>query len=182
MSFFSNHFHPTGAVAALADASVSLDTQWRPPAGIGHPRLRRKQARAVIGTGATIGQQVRMLKFLSSDRIYNMVVTANGGTAGAANIGAYLSGANHDGAVLDVDLFASALTIAGGVSRVDNFAEAGTLGGLQRGLQLWEQLVVGGQTWTQDPKLEIDIVATITTAVTVSLLTLIFEVEYVAGD
>lgn len=182
MAFFSNHFHSTGAVAALADASISLDTQWRAPAGVAHPRLRRKQARVVVGTGATIGQQLRMMTFKSSDRIYNMVVSANGGTAGAADIGAYRAGSNHDGAVLDADLFASALTIAGGVARVDNFAEAGTLGALQRGLRLWEQLVVGGQTWTADPMLEIDIVATITTAVTVSLLTLILEVEYTSGD
>lgn len=178
--FFSDHFG-TGVATSLA-GEIAYDSQKRISAGLGHARLRRKRASITVGTAAGIGEGLRMMQFKSGDRIYNCVLTATGGTAGAADIGVYKSGFAHDGVVIDADLFGSAVTIAGGVARVDQFTESAILANIDRGKPLWTLADIGAGTYTVDPMEDWDIVLTITTAITVSLITLNLEVEYTAGD
>lgn len=182
-SIFSDHFATTGIAASLA-AEIDYDSQKRISAGKGGARLRRKTMRCVTGTAAGIGDQIRMGQFKSSDRIFNMVTTTLGGSAGAGDFGLYKSGNAHDGAVLDVDLFASAFTLSGTVARVDTvFTEATTLVNTDRGKSLWELVTIGAAfTYTSDPMEDWDLVITVTTAITVSLMTIQVEVDYTAGD
>lgn len=180
-SIFSDHFG-TGIATALA-GEIDLDRTKRVAVGIGHGRLRYKRARVTIGTAAGIGDQIRLMQFRSSDRIIQVFMTSDGGgDAGAVDIGIYKTGAAHDGAVIDADLFGSAVAVDAAVARVDQFKESAILGDVDRGKTLWELADIGAGTYTVDPMEDWDLVATVTTAVTVALNTTVWEVIYTAGD
>jgi hypothetical protein len=100
--YFSNLY------ADLATAST-LDTQKRSPAGVAHGRLRYAVCRFDPGEVVTINSIIRMKQFKSGDRIHSILLSSTDcGTAGDIDIGIYKTGAAHDGAVVDLDLFASA--------------------------------------------------------------------------
>ncbi len=181
-SMYSDHFSATGVVATLA-GEITLDMQKRLSAGLGHARLRYKRAHINVGTAAGIGDKLRLMQFKSSDRLAQLFVTSDGGcTAGAGDLGLYQSGLEHDGAGIDADLFASALVVSAAIARVDEFKEATTLGDGDRGKTLWEQAAVGAASYTVDPGGSFDLVMTITMAVTVAVVDLVFEAIYTSGD
>lgn len=181
--YYSDHFNSSGVAPSLASTTnVTLDTTFKPSVGIAHARMRKKRPHIVIGTAATIGDEIRLTRFRSSDRIYDIRVTAAGATAAAGDIGVYRSGAAHDGAVLDVDLFATAIGLTA-AARADGFTEATTLANKDRGKQLWELVNIGvASTFASDPMIDMDLVITVTTSFTVALDDIVVEIDYAAGD
>lgn len=182
---YSDHFNSnaTPGVATLT-GTLAFDSQRRAPAGLGHSRLRMKTARATVGTsGMTSGDELRLMSFHSSDRIRAIFVTATGGsTTYAADLGLYKSALEHDGAVIDADLFASALALAGGIARVDEFTESTTLANIDRMKELWQLADIGGGTYTSDPDETWDLVLTSTATGTTAVEVLMVEVEYTSRD
>ena len=99
------------------------------------------------------------------------------------NLGLYLAGENHDGAVQDVDLFCSALDIStAAIDRTDALVEAATLAGTDRGKTVWEQLAVGAGTDTVDPEVWYDVVGVPSTSCATADTTIVLEAYYTAGD
>lgn len=181
-TYYSDHFG-TGVATTLAGTDATLTRDKKVSAGIGGARLRVKRGSITIGTAAGIGEILRMMKFRSGDRIFEVLLSTTGGSAGAADIGIYKSGTAHNGAVIDVDLIGSAVTTSGTVARVDQFKESTTLKDVDRGKTLWELVTIGAAaTYTADPMEEWDLCLTMTTAITVSLQTIVVEVKYTSGD
>lgn len=179
---YSDHFDTTG-VAALA-GTTSFNPQLIVTAGINHARMRVKIARAVVGTaGMTSGDELRMMRFKSSDRIFRLSWMSDGGsTTYAADLGLYLAGSAGDGAVVDADLFGSALALASGAAMTDAFAESAVLQDEDRGKQLWQLADIGAATLTADPKVQYDLVLTSTATGTTVVETVLIIAEYTSGD
>ena len=173
-TFFSDHYTATGV------SQSAVDRRHKVAAGAGHGRLRYKKVNL---TGlVTNSDHARFATFKSSDRIIEILVSASGAsTAGDLNIGLHLAGNNHDGAVIDMDLFASALATAGALARQEAFKEATTLTDLDRGEPIWS-LNTGHALWTADPGIEIDLTGTPTTTFTDTAEVLTVEVLYTSGD
>ena len=173
-NYFSDHYTETG----LEQSAVNRN--WKAPVGIAHSRLRYKVAGCTNLPLTT--EEVRFMTFKSTDRLIDMLVTS-GGLAGAGDIlfGLYYSGLNHDGAVVDADLFAPAVTTSTAVARVDHFTD-GVLTNFHRGQMLWEQAVVGAAIWTADPGGTFDLVGTVGTTFTTPAEVHQIEVHYLAGD
>ena len=174
-TYFSNHYTETGS------SQTAVDRRWKAPAGIAHGRLRYKICRC---TGlVTNSDHVRFGTFKSSDRIVDMLLSCVGDSdAGDLNIGAHLTGSNNDGAVIDMDVFASQLATAGGLDRTDAMLEATNCVDEDRGLPLWELASKSVGTHTADPLVNIDITGTPTTTFTTTAEALVLEIWYTAGD
>jgi hypothetical protein len=149
--------------------------------GVKHGRIRYN--RSMI-TGLCLSAEVlRFFSMKSSDRLLELMISSDGGsTAGACDFGIYLSGNAHDGAVQDVDLFASAQAISTAIARTDIFNESAVLQHEDRGKTLWELLAVGAGTDTVDPQVFYDICGTVTTTFTDAVSILVLEAYYTAGD
>lgn len=170
---FSDHMGTAGA------SSPTLDDQVRAPAGIGHTRSRNMRPTVILPLSPlfAIGDVARMATFKSADRIFAILVN-NDGASGvtAVDIGVYLTGLQHDGNVVDVDRFASALAVNAPGNRVEGFTEA-ALGGVDRGNELWRLLGL-----TEDPFVTYDIALTATAAPTGADELVRLEIEYTAAD
>lgn len=177
---YSDHFHASGVVSTLA-GTLPLDNSVKIDAGrSGAPRLT-KRAHVNIGTAAAIGDEIRLCQIKSGARIYEARLISDGGaTAGAADLGLYKSGANHDGAVIDADLFGSALATSGAITYAnsDAFIESTNLTDQDRGKYLWELADLGAGTYTKDPVEQWEFVLTVTTAFTVAVTDMVLIVTY----
>jgi len=114
-------------------------------------------------TAFTIADIARLMTFKPNDRIVEIFVSASGGTAVAADLGIYLAGSAHDGAVVDVDRFASAITLAGTVARTERLIESTNIVDTDRGKMLWELLGLSAQP---DPWVEYELAFTATATLT----------------
>jgi hypothetical protein len=173
-------------VASLA-AELPYDSQVKIGAGQGHGRERIKRAYMNVGTAAGIGDELRFMQFKSGDRLHELFVLTDGGcTAGAMDLGLYLSGLNHDGAVLDVDLFCSALVLSTATvwaaAAAEIMIESAVLTDQDRGKPLWEILAVGAGTDTVDPMLDYDLTGVVTTARTAAVTNIVVFARYTSGD
>ncbi len=153
------------------------------PAGRAHGRVRYKRAHFVGLPLDVVPDQVRLATFKSSDRILELFQTMDGlPSAGNQDLGFYESGVNHDGPIINNgDEFLDAFVVTGAVARVDKF-DGNDFADEDRGKTIWELLVVAGQTYTEDPLLNIDLVLTIDTSYTVLVNTEDYEMFYTAGD
>ena len=168
----------------LADPAdnTSLGVAYKASVGVSHARTRTSIARA---TGLFLTTDVvRMITLRSSDRLLDLQLATDGGsTAGAVNIGIYLAGENHTGAVDDADLFASAMVVSTETDLIDAFVESTTLDGVDRGRTMWEIATLGGGTnYTEDPRIEFDICIVPSTSLTVAAAELTLKAVYTAGD
>lgn len=188
-TIFSNHYNSSGTVepgiGALTE-ELGLDEGKKISAGYSHSRIRRSHARVGLGTVAGIGDEVRMLTLKSSDRLYSLLFSCDGvSTAGAGDIGIYLAGNNHDGALPHADChdaFATALAMATGANRAEKFV-TGPFDEENMGLQMWELVnIVASETYTVDPGVSFDITITMTTAQTAAMGIVQLEAFYTAGD
>ena len=174
-TYFSDHFSSDGSNKSTADMQI------RASAGISHGRLRYKKA-SIDSVDTANGEQIRLAQFKSSDRIIEIYVTGDGTpSAGNMDLGLYKSGAAHDGAVIDDDLFASALDVTSAIARTESFKEATTLGDTDRGKTLWELAAIGAASYTADPMEDWDLVGTTDTG-TNAALKLSVEIVYTSGD
>lgn len=120
-----------------------------------------KSAKSVATVSATqaSGDIIRLVRVPSNARIDQVLLsTADATTAGAIDIGVYQTVANG-GAVVDADLFASALALTGGpFNNSDQTFESGEYTYAESALPLWSALGLSA-----DPNREYDICATVTT-------------------
>lgn len=177
---YSDHFHATGVVSTLA-GTLALDPSVKIDAGrAGAPRMI-KRARVNIGTAAQIGDEIRLCSLKSGARVYEVRLVSDGGaTAFTADLGLYKSGTNHDGAVIDADLFGSALVVSTAITYAssDQFIESTNLTDQDRGKYLWELADLGAGTYSSNPVEMWDIVLTPTVAATVAVTDLLLIVVY----
>ena len=138
-------------------------------------RVFSAKSAATVSATQTSGDIVRVVRVPSNARIDAVLLTtADATTAGAVDIGVYQTAANG-GAVVDADLFASALALTGGpFVRSDQTWESGQYTYAESCLPLWE--VLGLAT---DPNREYDIAATVTTTGDGMGTVFVLEVQYV---
>ncbi len=136
------------------------------PGGLGGSAYKHRQGRMDF-TGVPVGAQAAtniqdndvwaMVPILSSYRLYEVVMTCtaafNLATSITVDIGLYeMTPKGELGPEIDLDLFASAITIdAAAVARVDQFLESTTLAAIDRGKRAWELAAIGAAIYTEDP-------------------------------
>ena len=121
--------------------------------------------REVTGVAAPAADQadtdiIRFVRVPSNARISQVLVSAaDATTGGAVNIGLYNSNVGDDGAVVDADLFASALALTGGpFNNSDQTFESGEYTYAESEKPLWEVLGLSA-----DPHKFYDVVMDIST-------------------
>lgn len=129
--------------------------------------------------GDAIGKQYRMARVHSRDRISRVLLSCDAITSAAGDVGIYRA---QDGAVVDADFFASAVSLASAQVHLDvtheaDPADAGAgYGHADVERPLWQALGL-----TSDPNAWYDIVVTLTAAATATG-TLAMKVQYVSGN
>ena len=116
---------------------------------------------------------------LPSNAIVTSIKIYNDAIAGSTSwdVGLYQSGYNG-GAVIDADLFASAVDINAGLAGTELRFEAATTAPIDYiEYRLWQIADLGAATYAADPQIEFDLVATANTIGTAAG-TIIFVVEY----
>jgi len=174
-AYFSDNITGSGA-------NTTLDTQYRAPVGIRHARERVAIARC---TGLFLTSDVvRMITLKSSDRLLSLGLATDGAcNAGAVDIGVYLTGTAHAGAVEDAETFSQAVVVSSETDLIDIFDEMSYCDGVDRGRTMWELVTLGGGTnYTVDPNVEFDICITPSTSLTTSPAELTLQAIYTSGD
>jgi hypothetical protein len=128
-----------------------------------------------------------MMTFKSGDRLLEMWLASDGtSAAGAVDVGLSLTGSNHDGALVDVDLFGTAIVTSTAMERSEALVEAAlakaTTVKSGRGLPLWEAAAIGAGSDTSDPGVQYDILLTPTTSFTSADSIITLEAYYTSGD
>ena len=173
-------------VLAGAQATMDLDKTHMALAGL-HGRARIAMAKMEVGTiGGTSGDIVRCFSLPSNSRVYTMRILSMGeSTNYVADLGVYLSGKNHDGAVVDSNLYGAATPSTAIDSVTNSFAKdvftAGALNDENRGDPLWHQCGVGGGSDVVDPVVNYDICLTSTTTLITDTAKVMLFCEYTAG-
>jgi len=176
--WYSDHFGTDG------DNDTSLASPSKVvSAGVSRGRVRYKRATITGLPLQTTPDVLRFYTLKSSDRIINQWISSNGGSdAGAIDIGLYLTGTNHDGAVVDQDLFSSAQDISTAIHKTAALVESTVLQHEDAGKTLWEMAAVGAASYTSDPGVLFDVCATVTTSFTTTDSILTLECLYTSGD
>lgn len=165
---------------AALTASTTLLRYQTNNVGSNGGRMRYKRMEIELPAAAwTINSVARMGEFKSNTRFINLFFACDDmGTTGTFDIGLYATnGANHDGAVVDQDLFATGIDVnAAAVARTDILLEAAALGIEGRGKALWQMLGLSA-----DPCTNYDLTVFALTATTGGG-TIIMEAIYTSGD
>jgi hypothetical protein len=167
-------------MAVVDRTSAYITNRNATPRVINGPHLRGplKEAVAIIAaaTDDSANSVFRLATVPSNARISEILLTAaDFTTAGAINVGLHRT-TQDGGAVVDADLFASAVDLSGGpFSNLDITREAGTTNWalLNAENTLWQALGL-----TSDPGIEYDVTATISTNFNGGSA-LLFKVRYV---
>lgn len=149
--------------------------------GFRHARRRSAIAHLVVPTTIVTADTVRLFPLKSGDRLLDLTYsteTLDAVTTLTLDVGIYRSGTNHDGTVVDDNLFADAIALTTPPDvRVECLTEA-SLDQFDRGKTLWE---MNGDT--ADPDEAWDITATFVTVTgTVTAGNIMFEATYISGD
>ncbi len=186
-TFYSNHY--SGAVGSTGHFTTLDAPVPAVPAGFGSARYRIKRAELEVplSTDLGSGEIFRLMDFKSSDRIEQIFFSmdANFGATTTFSIGLYEKGSNNDGAVIDLNLFGSAIDWSGEIAYVDYFDQSTTLDGWDRGKELWDLANIGGGTYSSDPEEDWTLTCETTQDITVTAATAIefkVAVTYTAGD
>ena len=189
-TIFRSLFNSDGSVSpgiGIVTEELGLDTQRRASAGHSHSRLRRTLAQVSIGTVAAAADQVRMLTLKSSDILHSVLFGPEGaGRAGDADLGWYLTGDAHDGALASaasVDAMSTtALVFDTETVRAEKIF-AGDYASENLGKQIWELVNVSdAATYTADPGGTFDLTMTMTETMTGTVTLVTLEALYTAGD
>jgi hypothetical protein len=133
-----------------------------------------------------------MFTMRSADRLIELLISTDGAaTAGAVDVGVWLSGDNHDGATIGsatVNLFADALALTTLSQRTSCLGVEGGSSSIPvageecpHGMTLWELVNMGDGTYTSDPGINFDI--TLNPSTTFDVATIItLEAYYTSGD
>jgi len=141
--------------------------------------IRESQGLAAVTNGDSIASIYRLFKIKSSDRVSNLLLYCTAITSAAADFGLYNIGTSAAaGTVVDVDFFASAVSVATALSGTNITFESGAAGGLITNgeKRVWESLGL-----TADPNLEYEVCATLTAAATANG-TIVLRCQYVSGE
>ena len=184
--FYSDHYSAdqgdTGHFVTLISPSRIV------PVGKKHARLRRTAAFLSVPSGQDLADNdvLRFMDLKSGNRLVELFFSMDGnwGATTTFNVGLHLKGAANAGAVVDEDLFGSAIDWSGAIARVDYFTEAATLDNWDRGKTLWELAAIGAGTDTVDPMAMYTITATCSQDIsaTSALVEMLVEAYYIAGD
>lgn len=172
-TFYSDHYSADGS-----SKTTRLRGQF-PPRG-----ARNGIVYSAIGYAvalATTSDFIRMFSLPSSCKLLELWASANDeAAAGAFHVGLYETEENG-GAVIDADLFSSAL--AKNAARVDALIEATTITKMMRGrFELWQMADAGDGTYTQDPTRLWDVCITPSTTFTTTPNSFLLEAKYTLGS
>ena len=172
----ANHY--STLFATEADQNALVNPPKRVPVGESGGRNRYKRMYILTDQVFAINEVIRMGQFKSNDRINKLLISCpDMGTAGDFDIGLYLTGAAHDGAVVDNNLFCDALDVnTTSSAQVEAFTEA-ALDNFDRGKTLWELLGL-----TVDPVVNYDLCIDAVEATTSTSAEVLLECWYNAGD
>ena len=165
------------AVVTLKSAVITnLDAV---PSVINNGRLEKGAIRSSIGfvgvtSGDSIGSKAILASVPSTAIVRDVLLSCGAITSGAADIGVYRT-TRDGGAVVDVDLFASAQSIATALNKTNVINESGNNTIAKQNQPLWQAAGL-----TSDPGGELDIVATLTAAAAASA-DLGIDVKYCDG-
>tara|TARA_R110000824_G_scaffold149633_4_gene319955 strand:- start:14550 stop:15089 length:540 start_codon:yes stop_codon:yes gene_type:complete len=177
-TYYSNLIQPEQTTPTTLPAIANI-------ASVGQHRGRLRYSRAEInfalGTDLADDEVIRWLTLKSSDRIIELHASSDADwhTVATFNIGLYLTGSNHDGAVADEDRFGSAVDFVNAVSRTDVFKEAATLTDMDRGKPIWELLGESADTATS---YDLTWQASANITASAGAVNSVMEVYYVSGD
>jgi hypothetical protein len=134
------------------------------PAGLDGGVIRSKQALVAVANGDSATSTLRLFRLPSCAYVRDLDLTsADIGTTTAADVGLYYPTTHSNGGtVIDVDAFASAVSLSGGAISLSTARfESGAAAGLYTNYnkRLWEQAGL-----TSDPGGEFDVVLTLTGA------------------
>jgi len=189
-TLFSSLFNSDGSVSpgiGTVTEELGLDTQRRASAGHSHARVRRTVAQVSIGTVAASSDQVRMMTLKSSDILHSVLFSTDGaGTAGEADLGWYLTGDAHDGALASaasVDAMSTtALVFDTETERAEKIF-AGDYASEDMGKRVWELINVSdAATYASDPGGTFDLTMTMSETMTGTVTLVTLEALYTAGD
>jgi len=137
-------------------------------------RVMNAKSVATVSATQASGDTIRLVRVPSNARIDAVLLsTGDATTAGAINLGIWQT-VENGGAVVDADLFASALALTGGpFSRSDQTWESGEYTYAESCLPLWEVLGLSA-----DPVREYDVVAQVSTTGDGMATTMALEVIY----
>lgn len=148
-------------------------------ANVVNGNLRESQGFAVIANGDSVASKYPLFPVRSSDRVSQILCYAPDiGTTTAGDLGLYRLD-DEGGAVVDVDFFASALSLNGGaLNGSDITFEAAAAGGLIANAEkrVWEALGLSA-----DPHLTYQVVLTLTGAADAGG-TALFRMRFVSGE
>jgi hypothetical protein len=150
-TWFSDHYSD-----GIEETVLPLLTGiYTPTADIRFSPMRVKAVFLTV-TAVQGGDQIRLMTLRSSDRLLALHYSNDGGLSGPSDstCGLHLAGENHDGAVVDVDLFDTVMPLESALNR-DKIYDEGTLTGQDRGLPIWEIL---GES--EDTKVDYDVTIT----------------------
>lgn len=151
------------AVVALLSDLITAHDATPPtiiPAARARGRVRSMAATVELANGDSIGSTYRLCRVPSNARVESISLLCDAITSGAGDIGLYQTPANG-GAVVDVDAYASAQSIASAITTVRNNVAFEARNIDKVGNLVWQD---GGLT--SDPQRELDIVLTLTAATT----------------
>lgn len=154
-------FFAVVAVKSTMVTNLDASPVVEAPAYQAHGRLREMVESVSIGSGDDIASIYRVFRVWSGWRVSELLIDSPDiGTTTIADVGLYKA-AQHGGAVVDADFFASALSLKdGALAKTDITREnTATITIANADKRLWEQLGL-----TEDPKLWYDVALTLTAA------------------
>ncbi len=156
-NWYSDHFGTDGS----ADSTIASPTKIVHASVNGLALLVKRAEITVLDSAAA--DVLWLFTMKSGDRIYKLEQQTDGGfsASSSAELGLYAYNANHNGAVLDVDLFGAAQDVTSALDVVTEVFDDGALGGEDRGKELWELLAVGAGSDTSDPDSQYDFCLTL---------------------
>lgn len=176
-TYYSDHCSGLNAVTHASDNTV-LDNNKILPTGMGHGRVHVK--RAEFTAALTDSDSCRIMQFKSGDRLHLLYITSEAtDSAGAIRLGLYKTGYEHDGAVVDADVYTSTYPVTSARTRIELMGE--WVGGGEdedRGKPLWQFITPAN---TADPMEDWDLVCTAPTTWT-SSIKVVIEAYYTSGD
>lgn len=169
-TYYSDHFSATG---------VSITTRQNTFASAGRGVSKIYGCVAKVTALALTTDTVRVISLPSSAALLELFVSAGDeAAAGAFDVGLHKSEA-IGGAVIDADLFATA--VAKNAARVDALIESTTITKMMRGNYLWQMADTGAGTYTKDPGEIWDITITPSTSFTTTANSFHVECKFMLG-
>lgn len=142
-----------------ADAAPPLPNQV--PVRLANARVRQSIGVAAVDAAASIGSTYRLCRIKSSDLLSNLFLSCTAITSAAGDIGLYDIPSVNAGAAVDVDLFASAQSLASALANTDVLRESTTITVANLDKQIWQLLNLSA-----DPGKQYDVTVTLTAAAT----------------